>query len=228
MSSDSFEIITDGRASAILQMERDQALIDSLQKRKRPCLRFYEWERPTITYGYFIDPVKHLRGDSASFDIAKRPTGGGILFHVEDFAFSVAVPAHHPRYSENVLENYRFINDIVLQAVRRVCGGCFSLEDKKEGKGVHQEFCMASPTKYDLLLGGAKIGGSAQRKTKYGFVHQASIFLTLPSWDELEGILHRGKEVVASMKATSLGLCAKEELPRVREELMQAIVDGFV
>lgn len=232
MQPDSFEIVDDGRGSASLQMERDQALIDSLSERKRPCLRFYEWEKPTVTYGYFIDPEKHfekhLRIDSTRFDFARRPTGGGILFHVDDFPFSVAVPACHPCYSENILENYHLINDIVLHAVQETFSKeLLSLEEKKEGRGVFQEFCMASPTKYDLLLDGAKIGGSAQRKTKYGFVHQGSIFLAMPCWDMIDEVFHGDKEIIASMKATSRGLCGSPSQPNMRKELMQALIKGF-
>ena len=35
--------------------------------------------------------------------------------------------------------------------------------------------CFQNPTKYDVLLNGVKIAGSAQRRTVHGLLHQGSI-----------------------------------------------------
>ncbi|MDB6081003.1 MAG: hypothetical protein JWO53_275 [Chlamydiia bacterium] len=226
MPSYPLEISNDGKRSALWQMQRDQELIDGLISQEAPLLRLYEWERPTISYGHFIDPEKYLRKESIPFELVKRPTGGGMLFHVEDFVFSVVLPSSHPRYVKNVLESYEFINEIVLQSVLQVCGGLLSLEEN-EMTGSLPEFCMASPTKYDLLLNGYKIGGSAQRRTQHGFLHQGSIFLTLPPWQLLEESLHDGVAIVSQMKKASKGLCKQEEVEEVRKKLEVALITAF-
>ncbi len=220
------KVIHDGVNSASWHMAKDQSLIDSLSSLTAPLIRFYEWKAPTITHGYFINPEKYLKLDACKalgFDVAKRPTGGGILFHCNDFTFSVAIPKTHPQFSLNVLENYHFVNTKALQAVQELV----SLANLAEAtpKTSYREFCMAEPTQYDLLVHGLKIGGSAQRMTRFGFVHQASIFLQTPPWELIEELLHDGKKIVQAMKATSASI----GIPIVqKKELQQSLIQQFL
>ncbi|HXF28692.1 MAG TPA: lipoate--protein ligase family protein, partial [Chlamydiales bacterium] len=165
------DIVDDGSQTAEWQMERDRELIANLSYLTAPLIRFYEWHTPSITYGCFIDPTEYLRREISGFELAKRPTGGGILFHLNDFAFTVAVPHSHPRFSPNVLDNYRWINETVVKAISK-CDDCdaITLQPKSVEKASLRHFCMATPTQYDLLLNGKKVGGAAQRKTNFGFV----------------------------------------------------------
>jgi lipoate-protein ligase A len=56
---------------------------------------------------------------------------------------------------------------------------------------------MAKPTKYDVMWEGKKVGGGAQRRTKYGFLHQGTISLGRPDEEFLSGIL-LDKELLSS------------------------------
>jgi lipoate---protein ligase len=144
--------------SALWQMQQDQLLIDNLPHQTELSVRFYEWAQPTITYGCFLDPMEYLTAPIPGFEMVKRPTGGGMLFHVQDFPFTVAVPAAHPKFSANVLENYRFVNEAVIRALQEVMGDMpLKLIEKSQDSGFSQ-FCMATPTRYDIMLQGQKIG----------------------------------------------------------------------
>ena len=152
-------------------------------------------------------------------DIAKRPTGGGILFHLNDFVFTVAIPATHKQYHPQVLENYRWINEAVARAL--------SLADRIElarasaPQSVYSSFCMATPTIYDIIFDGKKIGGSAQRKTKNGYIHQASLFFRSPPWHIIEDIL-LDKEAARAMRKNSSFLdCISKN--QMREALIQEL-----
>ena len=35
--------------------------------------------------------------------------------------------------------------------------------------------CFVNPTKYDIMLGGRKVGGGAQRRVREGILHQGSL-----------------------------------------------------
>jgi len=186
-----------GKASATVHMERDRALL----AHPEPLLLFYEWQQPTITYGHFIDPQQYLDLSEVAalgFDMAKRPTGGGILFHIGDLVFTVCIPKGHFRYSDTVLENYRWINEAVEHAV----GGGATLIRQAPPRHAHSSFCMASPTIYDIVVDGKKVGGSAERKTAQGYIHQASLFLSEPCWNSIERMLV-DKQAVEKMRQSS-------------------------
>ena len=79
----------------------------------------------SATFGYFVNPGKFLDLDHVrekGLNLARRPTGGGIIFHLWDMAFSVIVPAHCPEFSMNTLDNYAFVNCVVLEAVGEFAG----------------------------------------------------------------------------------------------------------
>jgi lipoate---protein ligase len=222
------EIIDDGTMSARDAMHEDSEWIAKLPAFDQPRVRFYEWERKSITYGHFIDPDKWLvqeKMELLGFDTARRPTGGGLIFHYTDFAYTVAVPSHHPKCSQTVLDNYRLVNSALLEAISSI-PGAFSLQERSDASSAFTELCMATATQYDLIYAGRKLGGSAQRKTSGGFVHQGTLFLAPPNWQEMEEVLHMPKDAIEAMKGCSGALCcakvSNQELFELRCQLKQA------
>src|SRR5262245_13891861 len=99
-----WDIIETSLAPASEIMDKDARLLEDLSAHRRPILHFYQWERDSATYGYFTNPGNYLnlsRAEKRGLALAKRPTGGGIVFHVWDLAFSVLVPANCTFFSNN-------------------------------------------------------------------------------------------------------------------------------
>ncbi len=229
-----WEIIDSGPAMAEANMARDAQLLSALEFKKNPILHFYDWKVDCFTYGHFVrlDQFIHIeKMKQRGIDCAKRPTGGGIVFHIWDFAFSVLVPASDFRFSQNTLDNYDFVNRSVLQAVKRIFNPKGNLELIKEDGAAFDRscahFCMAKPTKYDVLLEGKKIIGAAQRKTKHGFLHQGTISLIAPEKQLLEELLLPGTKVLDAMFANTCPLlgekATKKELLEARKVLRLSI-----
>lgn len=176
-------IIDTGLQSAQENMSIDEKFLSSITKNKESILHFYDWEAFSITYGHFINIKKFFNLEEinkAQIQLAKRPTGGGIVFHHCDFAFSFLIPLESQSLSkEDILSNYAAINKIVVKAFCNAFGKniLLSKEDIDVSKTFARYFCMAQPTKYDLMFEGKKIGGAAQRKVSGGFLHQGSILL---------------------------------------------------
>jgi lipoate-protein ligase A len=164
---------------------------------------------------------------SQQLQLAKRPTGGGIIFHITDFAFSLLMPANHPHFSKNTLENYAYVNGLVTRllssmmvtSIPRLLG-----QDEKNDSS--PSFCMANPTVYDVMVDGKKVGGAAQRCTKHGYLHQGSIFLAMPEDSFFEAVL-LDKSVLLGMKANSFPLLGVNACPKEIQEAKQHIKNKF-
>jgi lipoate-protein ligase A len=226
MSGMNWEIIDTGVGTAEENMQFDADLLESIGEKTHPILHLYEWKGDSATFGYFIEPAEFLNMEGVakrSLNLAKRPTGGGIVFHVWDFAFSVLVPAKCSLFSENTLENYEHVNRGVLNAVREFLGSKKELTltpvDIASLDESSRRFCMARPTKYDVMLEGRKIAGAAQRKRKEGFLHQGTIALLMPPMEYLDDVLKGGTKVKESMFARTMPLLGKEAS---QKELIEA------
>ncbi|MBS0603846.1 MAG: hypothetical protein JSS60_02280 [Verrucomicrobia bacterium] len=211
-----WEIIDTGAHSAEENMRFDSELLENADTLSRPILHLYEWTGESATYGYFTDPAKLLNLDHAgtlSLHLARRPTGGGIVFHIWDMAFSVLVPASCPEFSTNTLENYAFVNNAVLASVKEFLGNIPPLsltpDDFSPWDKDCFHFCMAKPTKYDVMWEGRKVAGAAQRKTRKGYLHQGTIALVMPPLDYLDQILQPGTKVKEAMLAHTCPLLGK-------------------
>ncbi|HSX13081.1 MAG TPA: lipoate--protein ligase family protein [Chlamydiales bacterium] len=221
-------IIQSGVQTAIENMALDASLLQDLGD--DPILHLYDWKNPSLTYGHFIRPENHIHLETAKtlgISLAKRPTGGGIVFHIWDYAFSFLLPSSHKHFSDNTLENYRFVNEIVLEVIQEL----FSLSaqiipDSFVSIGEDcQHFCMARPTQYDVVYNGMKIAGAAQRKTKKGYLHQGTISLATPDDSLLQQLLKR--DVVNAMSVFTFAPIDQKALPKTRNEIGRRLEKAF-
>ncbi len=224
-------IIDSGLLGAEENMELDRELLNSLEQ--TPLLRFYSWKAPSITYGHFVKPEEFLHLDAIQkegWEIARRPTGGGIIFHRWDFTFSFLLPVSHPFFSVDTLNNYAFVHRIVAESLHEIAGfDTISLLQKPEMmKGMPSErFCMAKPTIYDLVLEGKKVAGAAQRKTKKGYLHQGSISLELPEFKVLEKFLVDREVLASKILETTFPLASLSKQENFSQFLKNSLIEHF-
>lgn len=225
-----------GTRNAAANMALDAALLADLKDEEDAILHLYDWKGDAATYGHFIDPDNFLNMDGVSrsaLDLAKRPTGGGIIFHNCDLAFSVLVPATHPAFSTNPLENYAFVNTRVIWAIGQILNlSAELLPEESQPLDVYcKSFCMAKPTKYDVMIQGKKIGGAAQRKTRDGYLHQGSIAIGFLPESFLRDVLAPQTQVFEGMRANSFALLGenwtRRELNEARAELRAYLQKAF-
>lgn len=216
--------------SAAWNMEEDYKALETISANGSPILHFYNWEMPSATYGYFLNPWDFFYKEGVekfNLSLAKRPTGGGALFHTNDLSFSIVVPSTHPFYHVNPIFSYHFINQEVVSALKKV-GFSYDFQLLHPKKSTRTHFCMLEPTTYDILVDGKKCGGSAQRKTRSALLHQGSLCLDLPSRDLLEGCLKNGKEHMDVLKKTSFCLSQPNILePQLKDILKKQLFMQF-
>jgi lipoate---protein ligase len=225
-----WKIIDTGSADPGSNMAADAALLQSLEAESVGILHLYDWSAPSATYGHFADfeALIDLQAARAhGLQTARRPTGGGLLFHLTDFAFSVLVPSTHPMHSMNTMDNYAAVNHIV-ENIMHDCFHCHTALLSKESAAIGDAryFCMAKPTKYDVMAGGKKIAGAAQRQTRHGFLHQGTIHLTLPPEQIVRDVL-KDNSVFEAMRLHSFSFVEPEEVPAARRMIKERFITYF-
>lgn len=183
-------------------MAADEAMLEAAE-RGIASLRFYTWTAPTLSLGYFQPSTVRLGWSQLPW--VRRSTGGGAIVHHRELTYALAVPAGsewHTRESW-ICRFHRQIRDVLADAGVKVhtviCG-----EERKLGEGL----CFLHQTPGDLLLGGSKIAGSAQRKRNGALLQHGSILLSrsefapmLVGIDDFAGFTLHGPERFAQVLA---------------------------
>lgn len=230
-------ILDTGKADCKKNMEIDQVLLKELDENSNPLLHLYKWDGPCATYGYFAKPGELLDLDGMKnnqLKIARRVTGGGMTFHFCDYAFSFLMPRKSPYFSENTLKNYQFVNQFVIKAVAPFIEEREDLlyyTPKKGESCCDFNFCMAKPTKYDVIYKGRKVGGAAQRKKQQGYLHHGTISIALPNPKFLKGILKSKEEVFEAINQNSFYLVDdhlnEKKLSEYRSEIEKRLIGAL-
>jgi lipoate---protein ligase len=229
------KVLDTGKNSASKNMLLDEELLDNLKLNDEPILHFYDWEKKSATYGYFTKLNNFLnlkKAKELGLDLAKRPTGGGIIFHIWDFAFSFLMPSSHKNFSSNTLENYKIVNEIVLNSIKTFLHPKDHLKFVEEEKTFFktcENFCMAKLTKFDVAIQNKKIIGASQRKKKNGLLHQGSISLCFPDEAFLKEIILDENVLKSILIHTHslLGKVSQKKLELVRKELSMNLIQEF-
>jgi len=171
MNAETWLWLDTGDNAAAMNMAIDEALLQNAVRCSRPLLRVYGWSRPSISIGYFQAYPSDYEDD---YDIVRRPTGGGLVWHGKDLTFTVIAPPNHELCAHRVCDSYRTIHSLIAFALNGAGVRCILADDPAaETHGA----CFERPVAHDIMIGGKKITGGAQRRTKFGLVHQGSLLL---------------------------------------------------
>ncbi len=167
-------------------MALDEALFEWSAAQGVPAVRFYHWDRPAFTVGYFH------RGPLPHREAVRRFTGGGLVEHGNDLTFCLALPRGTAPGLVTAEVRYRWIHEAIALALATTdAPTSLALPESPRFAGP----CFANPVPWDLLdaTTGEKIGGGAQRRSRGAVIHQGSLRLPEPlrhpeaSW--IEGLL---------------------------------------
>jgi lipoate-protein ligase A len=175
-------------------MSLDQAILESVDQTVRntgkasPVIRFYTWQRPTLSLGYF-QPHRDALPRFESVDRVRRATGGGAILHHRELTYSITVPVQS-RDTGSRQWLYRSCHGAIAQALRDWGIGLkpYRLTGRVAGKE-SSFLCFQRRTDEDLILNGYKIVGSAQRRAKDAVLQHGSVLLAASEFaDELPGV----------------------------------------
>jgi lipoate-protein ligase A len=152
-------------------MAWDEALLETAIAAGCPVMRFYGWQKPAATFGYFQRLADVERMTSVR-PLIRRPTGGGLVLHGDDWTYSLIFPAGEAWYTLKAGESYRRMHEWIQAAFDRA-GVSTELAASAVAEAPGQ--CFIGAEQFDLLLQGRKIAGAAQRRTRHGLLIQGSI-----------------------------------------------------
>ena len=166
--------------SAAMNMAIDEVLLETAVV---PTIRFYRWRSPALSFGYF-GTFSDVAIYATERDLVRRWTGGGIVFHGDDLTYSIVIPANDPVFDESSIAIYEKIHRALCQALNKIGTRAVVAQSVGPGEIVLSRHaavsassynCFANPVRADVIMGGRKIAGAAQRRTRRGLLQQGSI-----------------------------------------------------
>jgi lipoate-protein ligase A len=156
-------------------MAADEVLLEAAEG-GQPSLRFYAWQSPTLSLGYFQpEAVRQTDPQLRLLPFVRRSSGGATLVHDQELTYAIALPSGsiwQPRGQSWICRMHeiiaRALTSVGIMAISVKCG-----EEKKSG----EILCFLHQTPGDLVLGGHKIVGSAQRKQRGAILQHGAILL---------------------------------------------------
>ncbi|MBE3569755.1 MAG: lipoate--protein ligase family protein [Bacillales bacterium] len=183
-----WKFIDSGKCSPSFNMALDEALLDWHSKGEiPPVIRFYGWDPPTLSIGYFQKAEKEIDLEAVKkhgLGFVRRPTGGRGVLHEHELTYSVIVTEEHPRMPKTVTEAYRVISKGILKGFQYLgLDAYFAIphteEEKNKLKDPRSSVCFDAPSWYELVVEGRKVAGSAQTRQKGVILQHGSILLDL-------------------------------------------------
>ncbi|MCI0532023.1 MAG: lipoate--protein ligase family protein [candidate division Zixibacteria bacterium] len=194
-----WRLIYSGKAEPYWNMAVDEALFLLCQAEPDfpPTLRVYDWSEPAVTIGYFqtVEKAVNLNlAEKQGIKVVRRVTGGRAVLHYGELTYSMAANGKsHPELGRNLAETYRqiagaFAGSLQMLGIRAEqkrgkdpLGNSRALyaqvwqEKPNYSKRDFQMPCFQSSSTFELSVGGKKILGSAQRRSRECFIQQGSL-----------------------------------------------------
>jgi lipoate---protein ligase len=215
--TEEWRLLETGLKTAAENMAIDRAiLVAHSQNKVPPTVRFYGWDPPAISIGYFQnlnDEIDLQSCKQYKVDYVRRITGGGAVFHEDEVTYSLVIQESHPQISKNILESYGHICQAIIQ-------GLFYLEIDSQYAPIN-----------DIVVNGKKISGNAQTR-KYQTVLQHGTILMDVDVDKMFRILKvpnekiKGK-LIANVKERVTSLTHEKNEKFTFKEVSDVLRMGF-
>lgn len=176
----SLELLPERTGGAAENMAHDFLLLQRYPRESAARFRHYGWRGPAFTFGYGqkIAWVRDQLPADRHFDLCRRPTGGGIVDHGDDWTYALVIPRGHPLEEIRATTSYREIHEALAAALRNqgVPAVTKPCEETPPGAVVAPGVCFQRAEIYDVIHGhsGEKIAGAAQKRNKRGLLFQGS------------------------------------------------------
>lgn len=162
--------------SACANMAIDSWMLTQITDVLPVAFRSYQWLRPSFTFGYTQRLSEVLdRIQLIDVDLCRRPSGGGIVDHRNDWTYSIAVSSRSLWGEMKPLEFYKEIHSALVSAF-------LDFEFETElfqpiANEINPLACFDRPSPYDVVLKDTteKVAGAALKRTRDGILLQGTV-----------------------------------------------------
>lgn len=235
-----WRLIQSGIQDSAWNMAVDEAILIAHSKGKvPPTIRFYGWNPPTLSIGYFQQVEREVNLDQVrkrGFGFVRRPTGGRAVLHDQELTYSLIVSEDYPEMPASVIQSYLVISQGLLEGFQRLglSAEIISLEDeetKEAYASLGTSACFDAPSWYELTVEGRKVAGSAQMRQRGTILQHGSILLDLDAdalFDVLRFSSDRVKERIKhGFAERAVAINQLSSKPIEFEEALHAFTHGF-
>ncbi len=190
MSEQTWELILDPALDGETNMAMDSEMLSQVEDSRSPLtvLRFYTWIQPTISLGRNQNLERAVDVEfcqSQGLGVVHRPTGGRAVLHSDELTYAIASNDPSEFDGGSIYGTYRRISEALALGYRRLgVDSVLSPDTVRRNGGKPAEDtsfddpCFVSPSRYELMVDGRKIVGSAQRRLRRGFLQHGSMPIT--------------------------------------------------
>ena len=211
-----------------------------------PRFRRYDWRRPAFTFGY-SQKIAAVRDHLAAVlgpepdalravELCRRPTGGGLVDHRDDWTYALVIPRGHPLEEQRASASYRAIHEALADALVRQsvaallqpcpADDCTDADAPPAPPASPAGVCFERAEIFDVIhaVTRTKIAGAAQKRNKHGLLFQGSILrptVGALDWDRFE------TDFVSALAQTLAADPTPTGWPDFDEEETSALTDHY-
>jgi len=161
-------------------MACDEWLLESVLGGGPATVRVYAWSRPTVSLGYFQQPADVESSPRLTeIDHVRRLSGGGAIVHDHEWTYSCVVPPGDTRNSPGD-RLYARIHQTLIDEISAIAGHNIpelQLRGQASRDTQSPVLCFSRTAADDVIYGGHKIIGSAQRRRRGAILQHGSLLL---------------------------------------------------
>lgn len=224
-----FHVLPTRPGGAAENMAVDFLLLQRYPQADAVRFRHYDWRGPAFTFGY-SQKIAFVRGQlptDGPIDLCRRPTGGGVVDHRNDWTYALVLPRAHPLCDERAAHSYRVAHEGLAQALQALGQpAVLKSADESAEAGSGPGVCFQRAEIHDVIhpATGEKIAGAAQKRNKHGLLFQGSVAcgsVRVPDWDQFA-------ETFAANLARALGLPAQPvPWPEFNEDEVSGLTEHY-
>src|SRR5690606_19123216 len=119
-----------------------------------PTLRFYGWNKPSLSIGYFqrAETINFEGIQKHECEFVRRLTGGSAVLHADELTYSLVISENDPDIPKSVTKDYYVLTQGVLEGYKNLgIDADFAIPERELDKD-RSAICFEKPSFYEMLV----------------------------------------------------------------------------